>query len=354
MVCGETIQVRETVKSTELIGSMLCEDSFSGDSLHSALGAWDLERLTSSGEEQRAGVEKKRAELVAALQDLLDATVSTGNREHGMNEHLRLRKLGISDITPCTDFLKFMRILPPPSITLLLSDACMSTSGGESSSDAMVPPRRQLKNMFSRGNDLVYLPLIPEEDFLSNTEAQSPLLREKLLRLGERMVGGAYMVGSNPLNPFSSSSNPQEKTAQLINSILSTGTCGYVCQSEPHEYVLGTLDRNSAWHDLGEFFATSDSSSGLGNKHVPREKRLKDVCRLLRMAKRQNLGFQFAVNVDSAEAVRCLREYHPDNWVGKSLVDVWTLMQSHGIQLMQSGCEKNERKDTDFFVWSEQ
>jgi hypothetical protein len=78
---------------------------------------------------------------------------------------------------------------------------------------------------------------------------QSQITR-RLILVSEGMVGDAFFLGQSAANPFASSMNPPEKVADVIQNLLNSG-CAYVSQGEPNETLLGTMDNECSWFDLG-------------------------------------------------------------------------------------------------------
>merc|ERR1712151_33387 len=53
---------------------------------------------------------------------------------------------------------------------------------------------------------------------------------------------------------------------------------------------------------------------------------LKDVCRVVRAARKKGQRLSLSVSTDFKGSLRALREQHSDNWVGPSLEAVWEKM----------------------------
>jgi len=58
-----------------------------------------------------------------------------------------------------------------------------------------------------------------------------------------------------------------------------------------------------------------------------RRDRLKDVCRVVRAARKKGQRLKLCVNLNFTKALNALREHHEDSWVGPALESVWDVMQ---------------------------
>mmetsp|Transcript_15358 Transcript_15358/g.27401 ORF Transcript_15358/g.27401 Transcript_15358/m.27401 type:complete len:855 (+) Transcript_15358:76-2640(+) len=147
---------------------------------------------------------------------------------------------------------------------------------------------------------------------------------DKVSRWAESLVDESVSFGSL-MQPFElHDREPWVQTAlATLRSVLSLGF-GYVtqCTKENREAssckMVLLLDRVRATLPLDA------EDEFLEDKR--RVDRLKDVCRVVRAAKRKGQRLSLSVNTDFAGALRALKEHHADSWVGESLEAVWTKM----------------------------
>jgi hypothetical protein len=105
-----------------------------------------------------------------------------------------------------------------------------------------------------------------------------------------------------------------------MQSILSLGLA-YVSQGDEDSSsakLVALLDRDRATLPLRAH------QEFLQDKR--RRDRLKDVCRLVRAARKKGQRLSLSVNTDFAGALRALKEHHSDSWVGPNLEAVWKKM----------------------------
>ncbi|CAK9048918.1 Uncharacterized protein SCF082_LOCUS27180 [Durusdinium trenchii] len=154
--------------------------------------------------------------------------------------------------------------------------------------------------------------LAPEESF---AVAQS-----KMKRWCESLVDEQISIG-HPMSPFELKIGDADRVLATLHSTLSLGL-GYV-SSTPGEVfesarLVALLDRVRAslpLHAQQDFL-----------REKKRKERLKDVCRVLRAARKKGYRLSLSVNTDFKGALQALREHHEDNWVGPALEAVWDLM----------------------------
>lgn len=147
---------------------------------------------------------------------------------------------------------------------------------------------------------------------------------EKVSRWVESLVDEQVSFGS-PMMPFEMHARgPWVHTViAALTSVLSLGL-GYVSQGDKDDSesskLAALLDRVRAalpLHSPKEFL-----------KERRRKDRLKDVCRVLRAARKKGQRLVLSVNTDFSLALRSLREHHADSWVGPCLEGVWETMKS--------------------------
>lgn len=161
------------------------------------------------------------------------------------------------------------------------------------------------------------------------TEAMTSLAPEapfgsalsKMKRWCESLVDEQISIG-HPMSPFELKvSDRVDGVLATIHSTLSLGL-GYV-SSTPGELfesarLMALLDRVRATLPL---HAQQDFL-----RERKRRDRLKDVCRVLRAAKRKGHRLSLSVSTDFKRALQALREHHEDTWVGPALESVWDVM----------------------------
>jgi len=147
----------------------------------------------------------------------------------------------------------------------------------------------------------------------------------KMTRWTESLVDDSVMFGS-PMSPFElNTAEPFMATVLASIQCLLTLGFGYVTQgSDDSESskVCALLNRVRASLSLsGEEEFLRDHR---------RRDRLKDVCRVVRSARKRGQRLSLSVNTDFQGALQALRQHHTDNWVGPSLQAVWERMvQEH-------------------------
>jgi len=143
----------------------------------------------------------------------------------------------------------------------------------------------------------------------------------KVNRWAESLVDESVSFGS-PVQPFVvHGGEPWVHTVMAgLQSLLSLGF-GYVTQGPDNSEsskMVALLDRVRASLPL------DDEDEFLCDRR--RRDRLKDVCRVVRAARKKGQRLSLSANTDFAGALRALREHHSDNWVGPSLEAVWRKM----------------------------
>jgi len=143
----------------------------------------------------------------------------------------------------------------------------------------------------------------------------------KVTRWAESLVNESISFGG-PMQPFElHAGEPWVLTVQaVLQSVLSLGF-GYVASGgEEKESASLTIlmDRVRAslpLHGEAEFL-----------QDRRRRERLKDVCRVVRAARRKGQRLSLSANTDFAGALKALKEHHSESWVGPSLEAVWQTM----------------------------
>jgi len=149
----------------------------------------------------------------------------------------------------------------------------------------------------------------------------------RIRRWDESLVDDAVQFGS-PMQPFKvHGRDPHVRTVMAaMQSVMSLG-CGYVAQGEAEDAALGDgsstrivvpLDRVKAALPLNSYQAFL--------RERRRRDRLKDVCRVLRAARRKGQRLSLTVNSDFAGTLKALKEHHADNWISPGLEAVWFKM----------------------------
>lgn len=145
----------------------------------------------------------------------------------------------------------------------------------------------------------------------------------KVTRWSESLVDESVSFGS-PMSPFEvHGREPWVRTVMAsMTSLMSLGF-GYVTtgvdEAETAK-IVGLLDRVRATLPLDE------EEEFLSDKR--RKDRLKDVCRVVRAARKKGQKLSLSANTDFKGTLKALREHHSDNWVGKPLEGVWEAMAS--------------------------
>ncbi|CAJ1418758.1 unnamed protein product, partial [Effrenium voratum] len=153
-------------------------------------------------------------------------------------------------------------------------------------------------------------------------QASFAVAQSKVTRWLESLVDEQISVG-NPMAPFEIHSRDPgvQEVLAAVHSSLSLGL-GYVSAqgeiSESSKLVV-LLDRVRASLPL---HAPQDFL-----RERRRKDRLKDVCRVLRSAKKRGQRLSLSVNTDFAGALKALQEHHEDTWVGPALEAVWEIMR---------------------------
>ena len=161
------------------------------------------------------------------------------------------------------------------------------------------------------------------------TEAMTSLAPEapfgsalsKMKRWCESLVDEQISIG-HPMSPFELKvSDRVDAVLATLHSTLSLGL-GYVSSTPGEAFdtarLVALLDRVRAslpLHAQQDFL-----------REKKRKDRLKDVCRVLRAAKKKGYRLSLSVNTDFKGALQALRDHHEDNWVGPALESVWDIM----------------------------
>eukprot|EP00931_Biecheleriopsis_adriatica_P052036 TRINITY_DN30232_c0_g1_i1.p1 TRINITY_DN30232_c0_g1~~TRINITY_DN30232_c0_g1_i1.p1 ORF type:complete len:882 (+),score=223.00 TRINITY_DN30232_c0_g1_i1:72-2648(+) len=146
----------------------------------------------------------------------------------------------------------------------------------------------------------------------------------KVNRWVESLVDEQVNVGSL-MSPFEMHAREPwvHSVVAALMSVLSLGL-GYVSQGDKDgsesSKMVALLDRVRASLPLNSF------EEFLQDRR--RRDRLKDVCRVVRAAKKKGQRLVLSVNTDFSLALRSLREHHGDSWVGPCLESVWAKMQA--------------------------
>lgn len=144
---------------------------------------------------------------------------------------------------------------------------------------------------------------------------------DKVSRWSESLVDESVIFGT-PLQPFEVHSRDPWARSVLaaIQSVLTLGF-GYVTEGADGaetSKVAVLLDRVRAalpLHAQQKFL-----------RDRRRRDRLKDVCRVVRAARKKGQRLSLTVNTDFPGTLRALKEHHTDNWVGPSLEGIWMKM----------------------------
>ncbi|CAE7230151.1 unnamed protein product [Symbiodinium sp. CCMP2592] len=153
-------------------------------------------------------------------------------------------------------------------------------------------------------------------------QATFSIAQSKMTRWTESLVDEQICIGS-PMAPCEIHSREPgvESVLATLHSTLSLGL-GYVSsQGDGSETskLVALLDRVRASLPL---HAQQDF---LQDKR--RRDRLKDVCRVVRAARKKGQRLKLCVNINFTKALNALREHHEDSWVGPALESVWDVMQ---------------------------
>lgn len=153
-------------------------------------------------------------------------------------------------------------------------------------------------------------------------QATFSIAQSKMTRWTESLVDEQICIGS-PMAPCEIHSREPGVDGVLatLHSTLSLGL-GYVSsQGDGSETskLVALLDRVRASLPL---HAQQDF---LQDKR--RRDRLKDVCRVVRAARKKGQRLKLCVNLNFTKALNALREHHEDSWVGPALESVWDVMQ---------------------------
>eukprot|EP00443_Scrippsiella_acuminata_P107191 CAMPEP_0115587626 /NCGR_PEP_ID=MMETSP0272-20121206/8301_1 /TAXON_ID=71861 /ORGANISM="Scrippsiella trochoidea, Strain CCMP3099" /LENGTH=879 /DNA_ID=CAMNT_0003022707 /DNA_START=8 /DNA_END=2648 /DNA_ORIENTATION=+ len=155
--------------------------------------------------------------------------------------------------------------------------------------------------------------LSPQATFM---EAQA-----KVTRWAESLVDECISFGS-PVAPFEvHGREPWVHTViASMSSLLSLGF-GYVTQGAadaPTSKLIALIDRDRATLPL-------DAEEEFLEDRRRRD-RLKDVCRVVRAARKKGQRLSLSVSTDFSGSLKALREHHGEHWVGPSLEAVWERM----------------------------
>ncbi|CAE7385404.1 unnamed protein product [Symbiodinium natans] len=152
-------------------------------------------------------------------------------------------------------------------------------------------------------------------------QATFSMAQSKMTRWTESLVDEQICVGS-PMSPCEIHAREPgvQNVLAALHSTLSLG--------------LGYVSSQGDGSDSSKLVALLDRVRAALPLHAPqdflqdkrRRERLKDVCRVLRAARKKGQQLKLCVNLNFTKALNALREHHEDSWVSPALESVWDLM----------------------------
>jgi len=289
-----------------MLGGAVSSGALQESDLYQSVVAFERARFAAASEGKQSEVNMVLSKLIAAV-DAHVAELQDGQarnfvaRWHG---HLRSTFIQMrDDATAVIHPLPFQQLREGEGGFMM--DMMKSVSDGFGGGGGTVARAETMESQVSLKPDAMLY------------EAES-----RVVRWAESLVDEAVSFGS-PMAPFEVHDGEPwvENVMAAMQSLMSLGF-GYVTQGSKEEKassrMCALLDRVRASLPLdGEL-------EFLGERR--RRDRLKDVCRVVRGAKKKGQRLSLSVNSDFQGALKALSEHHSDSWVGANLEAVWTKM----------------------------